>query len=42
MINAGTTDSSGQPLYGYGGYDCWVTKITDVEWWLNSTVRTTP
>lgn len=41
MINAGTVDLFGNPLY-LGGYDCWTTRISTIESALNVTLKTTP
>ena len=42
MINAGTVDTNGNPLYGFGGYDCWSTRISAVEAAMAGTVKTSP
>ncbi|EFC81411.1 hypothetical protein [Parafrankia sp. EUN1f] len=42
MINAGTVDLFGNPLYLFGGYDCWTTRISAIESALDVTLRTTP
>jgi hypothetical protein len=41
MINAGTVDDNGDPLYGFGGYDCWTTPISTIESALNISLKTT-
>lgn len=42
MINAGTVDGGGVPLYGFGGYDCWTTPISQIESTLNVSLKITP